>query len=260
MIPPIAKPEMTWREWASKGAVHWLFNAMPRVMARFSPLGDRPVFDTTAFPWVAEVESRWPAIRAEVEGLSASRAAVPNFQDIMPSQRFLSKDDGWKTFFLYAYGHRFAENCARCPAAAAAVERIPGMTTALFSILAGGKYLPEHRGPYKGVLRFHLGLVVPEPKESCGIRVGGHVLHWEEGRGIVFDDVYKHDAWNFTQADRVVLFVDFERPLPAPCAWLNRLFIRLVGSSRLIQDLVRRMDRVEPISAGGSRNAWKTEA
>jgi len=252
VIPPIRQPEMTWGQWVLKGAAHWLFNAVPRAMARFSPVGDKPVFDKAAFPWVAEVESCWPAIRGEAEDLLASRSTVPNVQDIMPSQRFLSQDDRWKTFFFYAYGRRFVKNCALCPATAAAVERIPGMTTALFSILAGGKYLPEHRGPYKGVLRFHLGLVVPEPKESCGLRVAGHVLHWEEGRGIVFDDVYKHDAWNFAQADRVVLFVDFERPLPAPFAQMNRLLIRLVRSLPLIQEVIRRMERVAPLQETGA--------
>jgi len=35
------------------------------------------------------------------------------------------------------------------------------MKTAFFSILAPGKHLPAHRGPYKGVMRYHLGLLIP---------------------------------------------------------------------------------------------------
>ena len=38
----------------------------------------------------------------------------------------------------------------------------------LFSILEPGKRIPLHTGPYNGVLRLHLGLVVPDPAEQCG--------------------------------------------------------------------------------------------
>ena len=40
----------------------------------------------------------------------------------------------------------------------------------MFSILAPGKRIPPHDGPYKGVLRYHLGLDGPG---RTG-RAGGH--------------------------------------------------------------------------------------
>ena len=46
----------------------------------------------------------------------------------------------------------------------------------MFSILEPGKHLPPHRGPYNGVLRLHLGLIVPEPREQLGIRVDNETL------------------------------------------------------------------------------------
>ncbi len=48
-----------------------------------------------------------------------------------------------------------------CPRTAALMREIPGMTTAMFSILSPRKHILDHRGPYKGVLRYHLGLIVP---------------------------------------------------------------------------------------------------
>ena len=47
--------------------------------------------------------------------------------------------------------------------------------------LSPRKHILDHRGPYKGVLRYHLGLIVPEDAESCRIRVGEDIRHWEEG-------------------------------------------------------------------------------
>ena len=58
------------------------------------------------------------------------------------------------------------------------LHRIPGMKSAMFSILAPRKYIAPHRGPYKGVLRYHLGLIIPGPEGSRGIRVGNDVMKY----------------------------------------------------------------------------------
>jgi ornithine lipid ester-linked acyl 2-hydroxylase len=72
---------------------------------------------------------------------------------------------------------RRAANCASCPHTAALLETIPGVVTAFFSILSPHKHIPPHRGPYRGVVRCHLGLMVPGPPDACGISVGGEVRH-----------------------------------------------------------------------------------
>ena len=86
----------------------------------------------------------------------------------------------------------------------------------MFSILSPHKHILPHCGPYKGVLRYHLGLIVPEDAENCRIRVGDDIRHWEPGKPLIFDDVFNHEVWNDTDETRVVLFVDVERPLPEP--------------------------------------------
>ena len=115
----------------------------------------------------------------------------------------------------------------RCPKTAALLDSIPGMSTAMFSILTPGTRIAPHRGPFKGVLRYHLGLVVPPDPEHCAIRVAEETRSWQEGRGLVFDDTNEHEAWNETADPRVVLFVDFIKPLRFPASALNRLLLRL---------------------------------
>ncbi len=104
----------------------------------------------------------------------------------------------------------------------ALLEQVPGMMTAFFSILAPGKYIPDHRGPFNGVLRYHLGLKVPEPAEQCRIRVADEYAHWEEGESLLFDDTYRHEVWNDTDGERAVLFMDVRRPLRFPFDLLDR--------------------------------------
>jgi beta-hydroxylase len=110
------------------------------------------------------------------------------------------------------------------------------MKTAFFSILSAGKHIPPHRGPYKGVIRAHLGLIVPEPRERCRIQVGDQFAHWEEGKVMVFDDCYPHQVWNDTAGIRVVLFLDIVRPLRFPVNLLNAFILKLIAWSPFIRD------------------------
>jgi beta-hydroxylase len=59
------------------------------------------------------------------------------------------------------------------------------------------------------VLRCHLGLEIPSG--DLGLRIGGETRVWQPGKCLVFDDTAEHEAWNHTDADRVVLIVTFER-------------------------------------------------
>jgi beta-hydroxylase len=111
--------------------------------------------------------------------------------------------------------------------------------TAFFSVLGPRKRLPEHRGPYKGVIRYHLGLKIPSPPEACGIRVGGETAHWQEGKSLLFDDTYQHEAWNDTDEDRVVLFLDIVRPMPFPYSWLNTVVITGAGRTSFVRNARR---------------------
>ena len=180
-------------------------------------------------------------VRKELEAVMARREDIPNFQDISDAQKVLTEGEQWKTFWLYAYGEKAEENCARCPETVEVLQRIPGMKSAMFSILAPRKHIPEHRGMYKGVLRYHLGLIVPGPDGSCRIRVGNDVRSWKEGKSLIFDDSHPHEVWNDCDSYRVVLFVDFLRPVFFPASLLNRLIIWMIARTSSITEP---MDRV----------------
>jgi ornithine lipid ester-linked acyl 2-hydroxylase len=218
---------------------------LERWLARHSSVGDRPFFDAAEFAWTRDLELEWRTIRAELDDVMADRDALPNFQDISADQATITDDDRWKTFFLYGFGFRVDSNCERCPETTRLVESIPGMKTAFFSILAPGKHIPAHRGPWKGVLRYHLGLMVPEPATACRIRVDDEVRQWEEGGSLVFDDTYDHEAWNDTDGYRVVLFVDFIRPLDRVASTFNRGVLGAIAWSPFIQDAKSRHRRWE---------------
>jgi ornithine lipid ester-linked acyl 2-hydroxylase len=216
-----------------------LLAPVERFIGRRSLVGDATFFELERFPWVRQIEQSWTVILEEVERLLEDQAALPNFQDISRDQIEITDDDRWKTFFLYGYGFTAKLGVEMCPRTAALMREIPGMTTAMISILSPRKHILAHRGPYKGVLRYHLGLIVPEDAESCRIRVGDDIRHWQAGKSMVFDDTFNHEVWNDTDETRVVLFVDVLRPLPVPESAINRAIIRAIGYSPFVLDAKR---------------------
>ncbi len=225
--------------------VFGLINWMERRVAGSSLVGTTAFFDEAYFPWLAELKSEWSAVRAEADAVRAMRDQLPAFQDISKEVGYISKDDHWKTFMLMGYGFRCERNLEQCPATNKALRHIPDLRTAFFSILEPGKKLPPHRGPYNGVLRLHLGLVIPEPAEQCWIRVASERRFWQPGEVLVFDDALEHEVHNDTDGERVVLFIDFLRPCAWPISWLNRLLVFAAGYSPLVRDARRNHERWE---------------
>ena len=203
---------------------------------RYARLGNPVVYDNAQFPWVREFEQEWPAIRAELDRVLQRKRELANIQEITPDARSITRDDGWKTLIFLAYGVKSPPNIAMCPETWRALQKIRGLKAAMFSIFEPGKRVPPHRGAYNGVLRLHLGLKIPLPRGATAIRVADRVLTWEEGKAIVFDDAYEHEAWNATTESRVVLFVDFVKPLRFPANLINGLILSLAPFSPYIRE------------------------
>ena len=208
---------------------------LEKVISFGSRVGDSAYFQNAAFPWVKDVEARASAVRNELDELLSANEPIPGFEEFSKEQRVLSDDRRWKTFFFFAYGLEVERNIEACPETWSAIQAIPGAVSACFSILEPGKALPTHRGPYKGVLRYHLAILIPNNGEDCGLIVNGEERRWIEGESIVFDDTYPHAAYNNSDELRVVLFVDFVRPMYFPVNLLNRLFLGTVRRSRYLR-------------------------
>jgi aspartate beta-hydroxylase len=51
---------------------------------------------------------------------------------------------------------------------------------------------------------------------GCGFRVGGETREWRAGEAWVFDDTIEHEAWNDSNALRVILICDVWSPYISP--------------------------------------------
>lgn len=229
-IPP--SPPQTFLGRVMLKVVNWI----ERLNAAKAVYGNNPSYDAKKFPWVLEIEQEWKKIRDELERVMQRRDDLPNFQDISVDVKTIQRDNQWKTFFFLGYGKSSEENLRQCPETARLLKKIPGLTTAFFSILSPRKHIPAHHGPYNGVLRYHLGLLVPKEYECCKIRINEEFLTWQEGKTLLFDDSFEHEVWNDTDDYRAVLFVDFERPIRFPFNLLNKLVLSLAVFTPYIRE------------------------
>lgn len=215
------------RRWVKRFGKTFI-RSMSEFLGRQSLVPDTPVLDSNRFEFTNALEANWEVVHREARGILEHRESIPAFDQISPDQKRISKDNNWRTFFLFGFGERLDKNCAKAPETTKLLEGIPGLQTAWFSILAPGYHIPAHRGVTKGILTCHLGLIIPVEAERCRIRVEEEVLVWRPGRTLVFCDGYDHEVWNDTDEERTVLLIQFDRPMRLAGRLFSKAFIALL--------------------------------
>jgi ornithine lipid ester-linked acyl 2-hydroxylase len=204
------------------------------------------------YPGLANLESGYADIRAECEALMRVRHRLVDVENLAGKYTAGGIHTlAWKAFMFKS--HRFIpENCALAPRTAELLRRVPNLYTAFFSVLEGHQYITPHWGYWKGFLRYHLGVIVPNNNadQSCWLRVNadpqdnarherelierGEKYHWHEGEGVMFDDTFLHDAKNESNDVRVVLWLDLRRKMPAYLNALNTTLLEIAHRSPAI--------------------------
>ena len=229
-------------------AFEQLFKLTKRGRARFFP--------PEIYPWTSSLQEEWSQIRSELDAQLDTLDSAPNYRDVAPSGRPLTQEDKWKAVVFRVMGQPIEENLRLYPKTAESIDSIPGLVYAMLSVLKPGMEIAPHRGPYSGILNCHLALRVPKQSDQCGIRVGGEVRHWEEGRMLVFNDRHTHEAWNHSDEIRVVLIMYVIRPLPFPLSALNRATLRLSHLHRDAEiERIRQLAIESGKKGGGSQEA-----
>lgn len=180
-------------------------------MYTFSKIPTTPYLNKDMFPELAVLSDNWESIRDEAINLRDQdhiQAAQQN-NDAGFNSFFKS---GWKRFYLKWYDASHPSASTLCPKTFALLQKIPTVKAAMFAELPPGATLNPHRDPYAGSIRYHLGLSTPND-DACYIDVDGERYSWRDGKCVIFDETYIHEAHNNTNVDRIILFCDVERPM-----------------------------------------------
>jgi aspartate beta-hydroxylase len=206
----------------------------------------RPTFFDVAktYPALGRVTEAYPDIRREFDRLMADASELPQYHDVDPGNRAISgtTPKRWDVFMLEIMGHKPAHNRALCPQTCRALEQVPNLIEAFFSILEPGKSIPQHEGPYLGYLRYHLGVRVPKQNPPKLI-VNAQDYVWKEGEGVLFDDSWPHSVVNNASEPRAVLIVDVRRPLPWIADLCNRFLVDVIGHMTYGRSIARKTEQ-----------------
>lgn len=180
----------------------------------FSAAPNQPIQDLQDFPDLAPLKQNWQTIRDEAWKLyeGGHIQTAKTYNDVAFNTLFRR---GWKRFYLKWYGDIFPSARRLCPKTVELVRAIPSVNAALFAFMSRQSTLGEHRDPFAGSLRYHLGLITPN-SDRCRIYVDGTPYAWRDGEAVVFDETYIHSVTNDTDQDRIILFCDVSRPICNP--------------------------------------------
>ncbi|RAO76279.1 aspartyl/asparaginyl beta-hydroxylase domain-containing protein [Dyella jiangningensis] len=195
-----------------------------------------PVLDIdSCFPAARRFEAAWTQLREEAQDVLRSATSIPRFHEIMPAQAEISATDGrdWRMFLLKVYGQELRANLLRCPVLGELLADTPEAISATLSFLAPHKHIPQHRGPFRGILRYQLNLDVPpdgEGRPGAVLWLAGHEHRFGAGQSLLWDDTYPHEVWNHSESTRIALLLDVYRPeMPLDLRLLSRTITAGVG-------------------------------
>lgn len=200
------------------------------------------VLDTErCFPNASRFTGSFGSIRAEALSVMKSVDKVPRFHDLMPEQADISANDGrdWRMFILKAYGVGMPDNLARCPVLAGILASTPEVLSAAFSFLAPRKHIPPHRGPFRGIMRYHLILKMPldsEGRPAAVLTIDGQPHRLVEGSELLWDDTFTHEVLNDSDESRAALLLDVKRPeMPLDMRLLSASIVGVVRAGMRIR-------------------------
>lgn len=189
-------------------------------------LPDTPYHDPFLQPWAQQLQDAYSAIREEALTLLTGHDRFEPFLAFGPNTKVSDYVGGhgekpsWDAFFFYRHGQRYDTNHTRCPQTSSVLEEIDlcrvksQAPEVCFSLLAPGSHIKPHYGVTNSRLVMHLPLKVPADCALNIVDAGEH--HWQEGRLMMFDDTFQHEAWNRSSETRLILLMDCWNPHLTP--------------------------------------------
>lgn len=157
--------------------------------------------------------------------------------------------DNWRTIWIQ-FLHSDAGHPDQLPTLRSILDRYRAhLGLAFVSILPPHTSIPPHTGVLSTVLRYHYGLVIPMPEEKHGpkglnmaLNINEHMIRWQNRKAFIFDDTYVHCAFNHTDKQRIILFLDIIRPMPWLLSIANKAINRAILKSEYMTKVHQRMN------------------
>lgn len=162
-------------------------------------------------PFVRALEEAHGAIKEEHENAwQARRRAFSDYK------HYKGVQEDWQALYLYRDGALVPGSEAVAPTAHRVLAEHavrPGIICDLleshFSTLLPGARIAPHCDLWNFSINLHLAIDIPR---GAAIKVAGETRTWEQGKTLLFDYSFEHEAWNDGDRTRTCLLVDLWHP------------------------------------------------
>ncbi|MFJ4321094.1 aspartyl/asparaginyl beta-hydroxylase domain-containing protein [Streptomyces lavendulae] len=178
-------------------------------------LSKKPWHDPYEHPEIAPVVRAFEAGHADIkeELATAWSRSRPSFTDY---EHYLSTQSDWQALYLFRAGAPAPEAAQVVPTAYRILDEYAIRTgthcpllESHFSTLLPGAVVKPHCDLWNFSINLHLAVDIPE---GCGIKVAHDARTWAEGKCLLFDYSFEHEAWNKGSGTRTCLLVDLWHP------------------------------------------------
>ena len=184
-----------------------------------------PFYHASCFPELNELKENWLVIRNEIIEYERKFGNLSGMNSLSPAD---VTGGTWTLLYLNSFTRLYKKNRKKFPLTAKMVDKVQNCVFASVNILEPGTVIQPHYGDTNGIVRVHLGLIVPDPHPIIGINVAGEETGWVEGDFMCFINVQKHFVWSKSSEKRYVLMLDI---VPKPL-WSRQkeICVKALGS------------------------------
>lgn len=179
-------------------------------------------YQASEFDWAELVVKLAPNIKTELINALSKQAANSQLRPYLPANsvtqgdlKDLSGSMDWSALDLFKNGVKNQLLADVFPSTFRLIESLPLYSLehqpfeVFFSLLRPQQTIKSHYGQSNHALTVHLPLTVPE---NCFLEVAGEKHHWRENELVVFDDSFKHSAYNQSEQLRIVMIFSIWHP------------------------------------------------
>jgi aspartyl/asparaginyl beta-hydroxylase (cupin superfamily) len=202
-------------------------------------------YEQSQFKIFKELKNNWKIIRDEAKYVLENAPKLDihrNYEDWHNSEEYVNKiknqygwirswkyksgapvndsegNHNWLNYGLLYFGDNFKQNVDKCPQTFKILDKIKHRINICgFSYMMGNTTIEIHSdetGPSNNSMAMHLGLIIPKNSDTCKLimKIDNDFYYEteEEGKFVIFDATHEHYAYNQSNEDRVVLYVDFK--------------------------------------------------
>ena len=204
------------------------------------------------FPHHKQIEETYENIKSEIMQYNREKN-IDCFRKNNPLLNNIDKYEGdnrcWRTLYLKKSGSIVQDMTSFFPNTINVIRQ-EQIHNAFFSIIDSNVEIRPHYGYFKGYLRYHLGVLIPEENGKRPYLVcGGKQYEWKEREGVLFDDMYLHYVKNPTNKKRIVLYLDIKRKnLPWLLDKLTDISYFFIENSIILQYFIKNQHNQNKLS------------